>query len=208
MSRGTSTPGSKVPDAGPMHFIDAAAWESWLAEHHDAKGGVWLKIAKRRSPAVSVTIEQALETALCFGWIDGHRRSHDEHFYLQRFSRRRKRSPWSRMNVERVEALTAAGRMRPPGLAEVAAAQADGRWAAAYPAQRDATVPPDLTEALASHPQAATRFESLDKTTRYLLILPLLKATTPATRAAHLQKAITTLLTQENAAHPRTPASR
>ena len=179
-----------------MHFADAAQWESWLAEHHEAEGGVWLKIAKKGSAFASVTAAQATEVALCYGWIDSHRKSHDEHCFLQRYSRRRKGSPWSRVNVERVEALTAAGRMWPPGLAEVAAAQADGRWAAAYTAQRNATVPPDLAEALAAHPEAAARFEALDKTGRYLVILPLLKARTPAGRTARLQKAISGLLSR------------
>ncbi|GAA0818945.1 YdeI family protein [Streptosporangium amethystogenes subsp. fukuiense] len=177
-----------------MHFADAARWESWLAEHHESEGGVWLKIARKGSAEALITIGQALQVALCYGWIDSHRKSYDEHCFLQRYSRRRKGSPWSRVNVEHVEALTAAGRMRPPGLAEVAAAQADGRWAAAYPAQRDATVPPDLAEALAADPRAAARFESLDKTGRYLLILPLLKTRTPAGRMARLQKTISGLL--------------
>ncbi|GGT67871.1 MULTISPECIES: YdeI/OmpD-associated family protein [Actinomadura] len=179
-----------------MHFADAAEWEAWLAEHHDSGDGAWLKIAKKGADTGSVTITQALEIALCYGWIDSRRRSYDEHFYLQRYSRRRKGGSWSRKNVERVEALTAAGRMRPPGLAEVAAAQADGRWAAAYTAQRDAGVPPDLTAALAACPQAAARFEALDRTTRYLLILPLLKARTPAGRAARLHRAVSDLMNQ------------
>jgi uncharacterized protein YdeI (YjbR/CyaY-like superfamily) len=146
-----------------MHFTSAAAWEAWLAEHYHTEGGVWLAIGKARSAVASVTAGQALEVALCYGWIDSQRRSYDEHYFQQRFSRRRKRSPWSRVNVERVEALTAARRMRPPGLAEVAAAQADGRWVDAYTAQRDATVPPDLAQALAAHPQAAARFEALGR---------------------------------------------
>ncbi|GAA0585277.1 hypothetical protein GCM10009546_54500 [Actinomadura livida] len=123
-----------------MHFADAAEWEAWLAADHESDGGAWLKIAKKGSAATSVTIGEALDVALCYGWIDSQRKSCDEHFYLQRYSRRRKGSPWSRVNVERVEALTAAGRMRPPGLAEVAAAKADGRWDAAYTAQRHADV--------------------------------------------------------------------
>ncbi|MFC6880880.1 MULTISPECIES: YdeI/OmpD-associated family protein [Actinomadura] len=179
-----------------MHFEDASGWETWLAGHHEAEGGVWLKIAKRRSALVSVTIEEALQVALCYGWIDSQRKSCDEHSYLQRYSRRRKGSPWSRENVERVEALTAAGRMRPSGLAEVEAAKADGRWDAAYAAQRNATVPPDLAAALAARPEAAARFEALDKTGRYLVILSLLKARTPAGRAARLEKAVTALLTR------------
>ncbi|WP_068923653.1 YdeI/OmpD-associated family protein [Planobispora rosea] len=177
-----------------MHFPDAARWEAWLAEHHGDDGGVWLKIAKKGSPVAAVTIGQALDVALCYGWIDSQRKSCDEHCFLQRYSRRRKGSPWSRENVERVEALTAAGRMRPPGLAEVAAARADGRWEAAYVAQRDATVPPDLAKALAEHPRAAARFEALGKTGRYQVILSLLKARTPAGRAARLNRAISGLL--------------
>ncbi|MFI0356391.1 YdeI family protein [Actinomadura sp. 9N407] len=176
-----------------MHFADAAQWESWLAEHHEDEDGVWLKIGKKGSAVAALRIEQALEVALCYGWIDSQRKSHDKDFFLQRYSRRRKTSPWSRENVERVEALTAAGRMRPPGLAEVAAAQADGRWEAAYAAQRNATVPPDLAEALAAAPEAAARFEALDKTGRYRLILPLLKTRTPAGREARLRKTIADL---------------
>jgi uncharacterized protein YdeI (YjbR/CyaY-like superfamily) len=179
-----------------MRFTDAGQWESWLAGHHEDEGGVWLKIAKKGSATPSITIVQALEVALCYGWIDSHRKALDEHAYLQRYSRRRRSSPWSRVNVERVEALTAAGRMRPPGLAEVAAAQADGRWEAAYAAQRDATVPPDLAEALTARPEAAARFEALDRTSRYRLILPLLKARTPAGRAARLDKAVSGLLSR------------
>ena len=179
-----------------MHFTDAAAWEAWLAGHYQAEGHVWLKIAKKGSAAASVTAAQALEVALCYGWIDSHRKACDEHFFLQRYSRRRRSSPWSRNNVERVEALAAAGRMRPAGLSEIAAARADGRWATAYTAQRNATVPPDLAEALAAHPQAAARFEALDKTSRYLVMLPLLKAKAPAGRAAHLHRAISSLLSR------------
>jgi uncharacterized protein YdeI (YjbR/CyaY-like superfamily) len=113
-----------------MHFANAEEWESWLAAHHEDEGGVWLKIAKKGSPVGAVTIGEALRVALCYGWIDSHRRALDEHCFLQRYSRRRKGSPWSRLNAEHVEALTAAGRMRAPGLAEVAKARADGRWAA------------------------------------------------------------------------------
>ncbi|GII96162.1 YdeI/OmpD-associated family protein [Sinosporangium siamense] len=186
-----------------MHFEDEAAWERWLAEHHEGDP-VWLKIAKKGSGGTSVTVAQALRVALCYGWIDGQRRSHDEHSFLQRFSRRRKAGPWSQVNVALVESLTAEGRMRPPGLAEVAAAQADGRWAAAYAAQRDAVVPEDLAEALAATPAAAARFEALGKTARYRLMLPLLQARTPATRAARLDRAVAALLESG----PTPPAGR
>ncbi|TYK44969.1 YdeI/OmpD-associated family protein [Actinomadura decatromicini] len=177
-----------------LHFADAAEWEAWLARHHDAGAGVWLTIAKKGAPVASLTIADALDVALCYGWIDSHRRSRDEHSYLQRYSRRRKGSPWSAKNVAKAEALIAAGRMRPPGLAEIDAARADGRWDAAYAAQRDVSVPPDLAEALAARPGAAARFDALDKTARYLLILPLLKARTPAGRKARLDRAISDLL--------------
>ncbi|SEL56741.1 Uncharacterized conserved protein YdeI, YjbR/CyaY-like superfamily, DUF1801 family [Nonomuraea pusilla] len=177
-----------------LSFADAAGWESWLAEHHETEGGVWLRIARKRSPLALLPIAEALDVALCYGWIDSHRRSCDEHSFLQRYSRRRKGSPWSRVNRERVEALAEAGRMRPPGVAQVEAARADGRWEAAYAPQRDVTVPSDLVEALDARPEAAARFAALDKTARYLLVLPLLKARTPAVRAARLEKAVSGLV--------------
>ncbi|MEU3270178.1 hypothetical protein ABZ639_04995 [Saccharomonospora sp. NPDC006951] len=114
-----------------MHFPDAAAWEAWLAEHHDSAAEAWLRIAKKKAPASSVTIEQALDVALCFGWIDSNRRSLDEHYYLQRYSRRRRGSPWSAINVGHARRLIAAGRMRASGLAEFTAAREEGRWESA-----------------------------------------------------------------------------
>ncbi|MER7500869.1 YdeI/OmpD-associated family protein [Nonomuraea pusilla] len=177
-----------------LSFADADEWESWLAEHHETEGGVWLRIARKRSPLALLPIAEALDVALCYGWIDSHRRSCDEHSFLQRYSRRRKGSPWSRVNRERVEALAEAGRMRPPGVAQVEAARADGRWEAAYAPQRDVTVPSDLVEALEARPEAAARFAALDRTARYLLVLPLLKARTPTVRAARLEKAVSGLV--------------
>ncbi|WP_283133612.1 YdeI/OmpD-associated family protein [Rhizohabitans arisaemae] len=179
-------------DKPVMHFTHAAGWEEWLAGHHEGDG-VWLRIAKKGSPAVSVTAAEALQVALCYGWIDSRRESHDEHWFLQRYSRRRRGSPWSQVNVGHVESLIIAGRMRPPGLAEVAAAQADGRWASAYTAQRDTPLPADLAEALAACPEAAARFEALGRTARYHVVLPLLKTRTPAGRAARLRKTIADL---------------
>jgi uncharacterized protein YdeI (YjbR/CyaY-like superfamily) len=177
-----------------MHFADAAAWEAWLAAHHEQEGGVWLTIAKKSAPVTSVTISDALDVALCYGWIDSQRKGLDAEWYLQRYSRRRPRSPWSRVNVERVEALFAAGRMRPPGIAEVEAARADGRWARAYDAQRTFTVPADLAAALAANPSAAARFDSLDRGARYQVVLPLLKAGSDAVRAQRVDKAVRDLL--------------
>ncbi|WP_158848728.1 YdeI/OmpD-associated family protein [Saccharothrix deserti] len=171
-------------------FADAAEWESWLAEHHEVAAGVWVKIAKKGSGRTSVTITEALDIALCHGWIDSQRKGLDENYYLQRYSPRRSGSSWSRVNVEKVEALVAAGRMREPGLAAVRAAKADGRWDAAYQSQRDATVPPDLAEALANDERARERFELLDRTQRYALFLRLMKARTPAVRAGRLGRIV------------------
>jgi uncharacterized protein YdeI (YjbR/CyaY-like superfamily) len=183
---------------------DFREWESWLADHHEQSSGIWLLIAKKGSDKVSVTISDALDVALSYGWIDSQRRSHDRDYYLQRYSPRRPGSPWSLLNVKRVDALIDAGRMRAPGLAEVAAAQADGRWAAAYELQRDARLPPDLTAALAQNDQARTAFEQLDKSGRYSLILPLLKALTPANREIRLRKAIARLERSDSASVVRT----
>ncbi|MQY04765.1 YdeI/OmpD-associated family protein [Actinomadura macrotermitis] len=174
-------------------LADAGAWEAWLAEHHGARSGVWLKIAKKGSGATTVTLPEALDVALCHGWIDSQRKRCDDTYYLQRYSPRGPRSPWSQVNVAKAEALIAAGRMRPAGFAEIEAAKADGRWAGAYEAQRNATVPPDLAEALERSERARAAFEALGKTDRYLLVLPLHKARTPESRAARLRKAIAAL---------------
>ncbi|MFC8916891.1 YdeI family protein [Streptomyces sp. NPDC047821] len=172
---------------------DGDAFENWLAEHHTREEGVWIRVAKKNSGIPSVTSDELVDIGLCYGWISGQRRSLDAKHYLQKYVPRRPRSLWSRVNVEKVEALTAAGRMREPGLAEVRKAQADGRWAAAYESQRTATVPPDLAAALQADPEAGRAFELLDRTGRYLLILPLLQAVTPEGRRARLDKALESL---------------
>lgn len=173
-----------------LDFPDAAGWESWLDAQHVLQAEAWLRIAKRHSGMASVTTKEALDVALCYGWIDGQRRALDDVSFLQRYSPRRPTSSWSKVNVAKVEALMAAGRMRPAGLAEVAAAKADGRWEAAYESQRSATVPPDLAAALADNARSAAAFERLGRSDRYAVILPLLKARTPETRAKLLARAI------------------
>jgi len=180
-------------DTEVLDCTDVNAWEAWLARHHGESPGIWLRIAKEGSDQVSVTISDALDVALCFGWIDSQRKSHDANFYLQRFSPRRPRSPWSRLNVKRVEALISAGRIQGRGLAEVAAAQSDGRWAAAYEPQRNISIPADLAAALAQNRRARSAFDKLGKTGQYAAILPLLKAATPAMREVRLQQAIARL---------------
>ncbi|MCW0216529.1 MAG: YdeI/OmpD-associated family protein [Pseudonocardia sp.] len=175
-------------DREVLDFADPAGWETWLERNRD-RSAAWLRIARRRSGLATITISDALDGALCFGWIDGQRRSLDDVSFLQRYSRRRPRSSWSRVNVAKVEALTAAGRMRPGGLAEVDAAKADGRWAAAYEPQRTAEVPADLAAALAADPAAGAAFEGLGRSERYAVILPLLKARTESARATVLARA-------------------
>ncbi|GAB2951046.1 YdeI family protein [Streptomyces pseudoechinosporeus] len=177
-------------------FDDAGQLDVWLGAHAEVERGVWLKIAKKGSGRTTVTVAQALDVALCHGWIDGQRRRQDETYYLQKYTPRRRGSEWSMVNVRKVEALTAAGRMRPRGLAEVAAAKADGRWEAAYESQRNATVPDDLAAALERNPRAKKAFDELGRTGQYLVILGLLKARTPEVRAARLEKAVAGLAEQ------------
>jgi uncharacterized protein YdeI (YjbR/CyaY-like superfamily) len=177
-------------EAETIPFRDAAEFEAWLEDHFDHQPGVWLKLAKSGSGIPSMTSDEAVDVGLCYGWISGQRKGLDETYYLQKYVPRRPRSRWSQVNVRKVEALIAAGRMRPPGLAEVEAAKADGRWDAAYASQQEATVPPDLADALAASPPAARAFESLGRTGQYAVILDLMTARTPETRAARLSKAI------------------
>jgi len=174
-------------------FADAAQWEYWLADHHQETAGAWLKIAKKGSDKSTVTLVEALDVALCHGWIDSHRKACDQDYYLQRYSPRRPTSSWSQVNVDKVEALIAAGRMRDPGLTAIRAAKADGRWDAAYQPQRGAVVPHDFEAALADDKRARARFDLLDKTHQYALYLPLIKATTAASRAVQLQRILATL---------------
>jgi uncharacterized protein YdeI (YjbR/CyaY-like superfamily) len=180
-------------DLETISFSDATQWDAWLAKHHDRAAGVWLKIAKKGSGRTSVTTAEALDVALCYGWIDSHRKSFDEQCFLQKYSLRRPRSSWSKVNVDKVDALIAAGRMRAAGFEQVRAARADGRWERAYESQRTATVPPDLAAALDASDPAKRRFESLGKTDRYAVILRLLRASGPADRAARLRKAVDAL---------------
>ena len=187
-------PRTPEPDvAEVIAFRDAAEFEDWLADHVDESAGVWLKIAKKGSGIASLTDDEAVDIGLCYGWISGQRKSFDEEHYLQKYVPRRPKSRWSQVNVRKVAELTAQGRMRPSGLAEVEAAKADGRWDAAYESQREATVPPDLAAALAASPRAATAFASLSKTSQYAVILDVVTARAPRTRAARISNAIAEL---------------
>jgi uncharacterized protein YdeI (YjbR/CyaY-like superfamily) len=164
-------------------FPDAAALEAWLAEQPPGSAGIWLKLAKKGSGIASVSKAEAVDSALCHGWIDGQLDKYDEKSWLIRYTPRRPRSKWSEINRNRAEALIAEGRMRPAGLAEVEAAKADGRWSAAYAPQSRATVPPDLAAALAASPLATAFFATLKGANRYAILYRIGAAKKPETRA-------------------------
>lgn len=174
-------------DRNALQPASVADWESWLEAHQDAASEVWLRLGKKGCPVPSITHAEALEVAICFGWIDAQVRGLDQHFVLRRFTPRRARSKWSQVNCAHVERLTAAGRMRPRGLAEVAAARADGRWDAAYAPPSSITVPADLRRALDEHPAAGAFFATLRGNDRYALLYRLHHVTDPARRAARIE---------------------
>jgi uncharacterized protein YdeI (YjbR/CyaY-like superfamily) len=168
-----------------LTFSSASEWEAWLEANPEADG-VWIKIAKKSTPVESVRYPEVLESALCFGWIDGRREALDDQHFLQRFTPRRTRSKWSRVNRDTVERLAAEGRMRPAGLAEIERAKADGRWEAAYEGQRTIAVPDDLQRELDARPAAAVFFAQLSSQNRYSILFRLHDAKRPETRARRL----------------------
>jgi uncharacterized protein YdeI (YjbR/CyaY-like superfamily) len=174
-------------------FDAPAALEKWLEANAGSSPGLWLKIAKKGAPESSVTYAEAVELALCFGWIDSQKRGHDDTHFLQRFTPRRPRGRWSKINREKAEALEAADALRPAGAAEVAAAKADGRWDAAYEGQRTAKVPDDLQRELDASPAAAAFFADLDSANRYAITYRLAEAKKPETRTRRLRKFVAML---------------
>jgi len=184
-----------APDDPPdvLDLPDGAAWEAWLDQHHDSATEVWLRIAKKGSGLASISIGEALDGALCFGWIDGQRKALDDVSFLQRYCPRRPRSSWSQVNVEKVGLLVTDGRMRPAGLAQVDAAKADGRWDAAYERQSTAQLPDDLAAAIDEDPAVRAAYDALGRTEQYLVMLPVLKAPTPAERSREITRAVSRL---------------
>jgi uncharacterized protein YdeI (YjbR/CyaY-like superfamily) len=189
------------PDDPVELFATPADFERWLRKHHAKASCVWVKYAKKKSGIASIDWNQAVDVALCYGWIDGQAKSLGETYSLQRFTPRGKRSRWSKVNRERVERLTKAGRMQPAGLAEVERAKADGRWDVAYDSPASATVPDDLAKALAKSPKAKKFFESLSSQNRYSILYRLQEAKRPETRARRLEKFIE-MLTKGETIHP------
>ncbi|MGV8930678.1 MAG: YdeI/OmpD-associated family protein [Luteimonas sp.] len=174
------------------HFRNAATLEKWLVSCGDSTG-VWLKLAKKNAGGVSVSYAEALDVALCHGWIDSQKRSFDDVFFLQRFTPRRPKGVWSRINIGHVERLIAAGRLQAGGLREVEMAKADGRWEAAYAGAAQMTVPDELASALANNPRAQAFFDTLDKTNRYAVCWRVVTAKTPEMRAARVAKFVAML---------------
>jgi uncharacterized protein YdeI (YjbR/CyaY-like superfamily) len=183
-SKGSSSAGSKAPVRA---FKDAKAWESWLSKNRGATDGIWIRIAKKGSGTKSVTHPEAVEVALCFGWIDSHMRPESATAWLQRFTPRRPRSIWSKINREKALALIASGRMTPAGLNQIERAKQDGRWEAAYDSSRSATVPADFRAELDKHPRAKAFFETISAANRYAVLWRLQTAKKPETRAKRLR---------------------
>jgi uncharacterized protein YdeI (YjbR/CyaY-like superfamily) len=202
-----------MPSASPAELpelivADAPAWRGWLAEHHDDPAGVWLVLAKKgTTEPTSLTHDQALEHALCHGWIDGQVRRRDEHTFKQRFTPRRARSAWSKRNVAIVERLAADGHMHPAGVAQVERAKADGRWAAAYAGPASIEVPPDLARALAADADASAMFEQLSSQNRYAVLYRIETAKRADTRARRIEQYVA-MLSRGETIHPqrRAPA--
>jgi uncharacterized protein YdeI (YjbR/CyaY-like superfamily) len=190
------------PDPLPvMAFESTQAWDAWLSTHHADSPGLWLKIAKKGSAGTSISYSEALDVALCHGWIDGQKGRHDDDYWLQRFTPRKPGGNWSKINTERAAALIASGRMRPAGLREVEQARADGRWERAYQSQSRITVPEDLARALAANPRAREFFATLDGTNRYAVLYRIASAKRPETRAKRIDTFVA-MLSEHKKIHP------
>lgn len=170
-----------------ISFQAPADWENWLAENHAQTTGIWLRILKKSSDALSITYAEAVDEALCYGWIDGQSRKYDEQSWLQKFTPRRKKSIWSKINVERVERLAAAGKMQPAGFAEIEAAKQDGRWQQAYDSPKNVVIPDDFLQELEKDSKAKVFFETLNKTNVYSIAFRLQTARKPETRAKRMR---------------------
>ena len=174
---------------GPIaEFASADAWNDWLATHHASAKELWLRFARKGAARTTVTRAEALESALCWGWIDGQARSESDEYWLQRFTPRTRRSKWSQINRDAAETLIATGKMKPAGLAAVESARADGRWDAAYASPRNMVVPEDLARELEQRPEAKDRFARLDAQNRYAILYRIQEAKRPETRARRIAK--------------------
>ena len=184
-----------------VSFESTDAWDAWLTAHAADSPGLWLKIAKKGSAGRSISYSDALDVALCHGWIDGQKGRLDDEYWLQRFTPRKPGSKWSKINTERAAALIESGRMRPAGLREVERAQGDGRWEQAYESQSRVTVPEDLARALAANQRARAFFATLDSTNRYAILYRIGTAKRPETRAKRID-AFVAMLSEHKKIYP------
>ena len=190
-----------APELLPFLFPRQKDWAAWLARNHDKSPGVWLRLAKKASGLQSVSYSEALEAALCHGWIDARKRSESETTWLQRFTPRATKSIWSKINREKAMALVKAGRMKPAGLAQIDRAKKDGRWEAAYDSPSSATAPPELQAALNQNPRAKAFYATLDSQNRYAILFRIQTAKKAATRAKRIQQFVE-MLEKNKKLHP------
>lgn len=192
-----STKAVALTNVPVIPFAHQSAWSEWLAENHAKSSGIWIHFAKKDSGILSVSYPEALDVALCYGWIDSQRKGHDEKTFVQKFTPRGKRSIWSTINRAKVVALIEAGRMKPAGIAEMERAQKDGRWESAYEPQARAEVPPDLQAALDAKPRAANFFATLKGQNRYAILFRIHTAKKPETRAKRIAEFVAMLSRHE-----------
>lgn len=190
------SPGT-VSDLPVLSFERQEAWMTWLEKNHAKSPGVWLRLAKKATGVESVNYAEALEAALCYGWIDGQKKSDGDSAWLQKFTPRSKKSIWSKINREKALALIESGQMRPAGLQEIERAKADGRWAAAYDGQKAATVPDDLLTALNRNVRAKAFFATLNSKNRYAILFRVQTAKKAETRASRIQQFVEMLAKNE-----------
>jgi uncharacterized protein YdeI (YjbR/CyaY-like superfamily) len=191
----------KTDDLAIIPFTTQQDWEAWLSENHTAIRGIWLKLAKKDTGILSVSYAEALESALCYGWIDGQKAAFDEQYWLQRFTPRGPKSMWSKVNVDKATVLLAADRMQAAGIRQVELAQADGRWEAAYASQSKIVVPEDFQQALDNNQTAKDFFATLNSANRYAILYRIQTAKKPETRSARISKLIT-MLAEHQRIHP------
>jgi uncharacterized protein YdeI (YjbR/CyaY-like superfamily) len=184
-----------------LAFASVTGWQDWLATGEARSQGAWLKISKKGAADPTISYQEALEVALCFGWIDGQKAGLDDHYWLQRFTPRKPGSRWSKVNTRKAEALIDTGRMQPEGLREVEKAKADGRWEAAYSGQRDASVPDDLRRALEASEAASEFFETLSSINRYAILYRITAVKRPETRARKIAQYVQ-MLAEHKTIHP------
>jgi uncharacterized protein YdeI (YjbR/CyaY-like superfamily) len=180
-----------------MSFGTQQGWEEWLKEHHAEAKGIWLKIAKKEASMPSVSYAEALDSALCYGWIDGQKAAYDDKYWLQKFTPRTAKSIWSKVNCNKAESLIAEGKMQPAGLRQVELAKSDGRWERAYESQSKITIPDDFQNALDNNPKAKDFFNTLNGVNRYAFLFRIHSAKKPETRSAKIQKFVEMLNQQQ-----------